>query len=112
MASAPSSPKVMIVGAGIGGLTLAILLEKAGIEYEVYERNTILRPLGSATSLSPNVLPLFEQLGILPELEAISKPAPHLDIYKETPVPPKSSGSSSDGNQYDLEKIGDTDVSA
>ncbi|KAF9134657.1 hypothetical protein BGW39_006246 [Mortierella sp. 14UC] len=29
---------VMIVGAGLGGLTLALLLEKAKIEYQVYEK--------------------------------------------------------------------------
>lgn len=31
-------PRVLIVGAGIGGLTLAILLELAGIPYELFER--------------------------------------------------------------------------
>lgn len=33
-----SPPRVLIVGAGIGGLTLAILLELAGIPYELFER--------------------------------------------------------------------------
>lgn len=31
-------PKVLIVGAGIGGLTLGILLLKAGVPFEIYER--------------------------------------------------------------------------
>ncbi|KAF9208809.1 hypothetical protein BGZ49_007462 [Haplosporangium sp. Z 27] len=78
------NPKVLIVGAGLGGLTLAILLEKANIEYEVFERSKTLRALGSATSLSPNVLPMLEQLGLYEELKAIWKETSHGSIYKET----------------------------
>ena len=40
------SPNVMIVGAGLGGLLLAILLDKAGIPYEIYERAPSVKPLG------------------------------------------------------------------
>ncbi|KAF8984261.1 hypothetical protein BGZ46_008434 [Entomortierella lignicola] len=79
-----SDPKVLIIGAGLGGLTLAILLERANIDYEVYERSATLRPLGSATSLSPNVMPLLEQLGLYEELKAICKETTHGSIYKET----------------------------
>ncbi|KAG0330599.1 hypothetical protein BG004_002073 [Podila humilis] len=56
--------KVLIVGAGIGGLVLAALLEKAGIEYEVFERARTVVPLGSAISLGANVMYFFEQLGV------------------------------------------------
>ncbi|KAF9994634.1 hypothetical protein BGZ80_007759, partial [Entomortierella chlamydospora] len=69
----PSNPKVLIVGAGLGGLTLAILLEKASIDYEIYERSTTISSQGSAISLSVNVLPLMEQLGLLGDLEKIWK---------------------------------------
>lgn len=34
-----SSPHVLILGAGIGGLTLAQCLRKRGISYEIFERN-------------------------------------------------------------------------
>ncbi|KAF8982393.1 hypothetical protein BGZ46_001355 [Entomortierella lignicola] len=80
----PSNPKVLIVGAGLGGLTLANLLEKANIDYEVYERSTSLRALGSATSLSSNVLPMLEQIGLYEDLKAIWKETPHASIYNET----------------------------
>ena len=40
------NPHVMIVGAGLAGLFLAIVLDKAGIPYEIYERSTSVRPLG------------------------------------------------------------------
>lgn len=39
-------PRVIIVGAGLGGLTLAMLLEKTDIPYEVIERAPVLKPLG------------------------------------------------------------------
>jgi hypothetical protein len=37
---------VMIVGAGLSGLMLAILLERLGISYLIFERATEVRPLG------------------------------------------------------------------
>ncbi|KAF9420802.1 hypothetical protein BGZ76_004052 [Entomortierella beljakovae] len=76
-------PKVLIIGGGLGGLTFALLLEKANIEYEIYERSSVHRALGSAIALSPNVMPLMEQLGLLKELEAISKPVEGYKVYNE-----------------------------
>ncbi|KAF9975106.1 hypothetical protein BGZ73_001367 [Actinomortierella ambigua] len=65
-------PNVLIVGAGIAGLSLAIFLERAGVPYLVLERVQEFKPLGSSMVLSPQVLRVFDQLGILPELEKIS----------------------------------------
>jgi len=39
-------PKVLIVGAGIGGVCLALLLEKAGVPYLVFERASEIMFLG------------------------------------------------------------------
>ncbi|KAG0067185.1 hypothetical protein BGZ90_001117, partial [Linnemannia elongata] len=64
-------PRVLIAGAGLAGLFLGILLEKAGIPYEIFERSAEIRPLGK---LSPNILAAFEQLGLLDELMSFSKP--------------------------------------
>ncbi|KAF9090252.1 hypothetical protein BGX27_002300, partial [Mortierella sp. AM989] len=38
-------PSVMIVGAGLSGLLLAILLEQINIPYHIFERAKELRPL-------------------------------------------------------------------
>jgi len=40
------NPRVIIAGAGLGGLFLAILLYKAGIPYEIFKRSEVARPLG------------------------------------------------------------------
>ncbi|KAG0293463.1 hypothetical protein BGZ96_002805 [Linnemannia gamsii] len=68
-------PRVLIAGAGLGGLFLGILLENSGIPYEIFERSAEIRPLGSIMCLSPNILPAFEQLGLLDELMSFSKPS-------------------------------------
>ncbi|KAF9403875.1 hypothetical protein BGX21_008441 [Mortierella sp. AD011] len=78
-----SKPKILIVGAGLGGLTLAILLERAGIDYQIYEKSTTLKTPGGATALSPHILQAMEQLGLLEDLKKISKPTHGYDIFKE-----------------------------
>lgn len=40
-------PKVLIVGAGLGSLTLGMLLHKANIPFEIYERAPEVKPLGT-----------------------------------------------------------------
>ncbi|KAG0366967.1 hypothetical protein BGZ54_004618 [Gamsiella multidivaricata] len=77
--------KVLIVGAGLGGLTLGLLLDQAGIPYIILEKHAgDLVPLGSSISLNQTIQPLLEQLGMLPELEAISKPIGSLTFLKES----------------------------
>ncbi|KAF9125791.1 hypothetical protein BG015_004826 [Linnemannia schmuckeri] len=66
-------PHVLIAGAGLAGLFLGILLEEAGIPYEIFERSAEIKPLGAVMCLSPNILPAFEQLGLMNELMSFSK---------------------------------------
>ncbi|KAF9919339.1 hypothetical protein BX616_007063 [Lobosporangium transversale] len=82
---ASSQLRVLIVGAGLGGLTLGLLLEQAGIPFIILEKHAgELIPLGSSISLNQSIQPLFEQLGMLPELEAISKPISSMTFLKES----------------------------
>lgn len=56
-------PKVLIVGAGLAGLTLGMLLHKAGIPFEIYERAAVVKPLGKFSQRYtpfPLIVPEFE----------------------------------------------------
>ncbi|GJJ69964.1 hypothetical protein EMPS_02313 [Entomortierella parvispora] len=70
----PSDLRVIIVGAGLAGLIMAIMLEKAGIDYHILEQASRLRPLGTSISLHPVILDIVDQLGLLDEMVAMSKP--------------------------------------
>jgi len=45
--SVNSHPRVLIAGAGIGGLFMAILLDRAGISYEIFERAAFIKRTGA-----------------------------------------------------------------
>ncbi|KAF9310257.1 hypothetical protein BG003_008763 [Podila horticola] len=80
---AHDSPHVLISGAGLGGLTLAMALEKAKIPYTVLERAAKVKHLGASLALNSNVIPALSQFGLLPEIEKLSKPVYSLDMYRE-----------------------------
>lgn len=56
--------KILIVGAGIGGLTLGIALRQRGIEVEIYEKATNLLPIGWGLAIAPNALLALRQIGL------------------------------------------------
>ena len=59
-----STPKVLIVGAGIGGLTAAIALRAKGINVEVYEAAPQLPASGTGLGLASNATKVLRALGI------------------------------------------------
>lgn len=56
--------KIAIVGAGIGGLTLALALREHGIDAQVYEQTDVLREVGAAVALSANATRFYERMGL------------------------------------------------
>lgn len=54
MTGVNSGRRIAIVGAGIGGLTLAVELRRQGLEPHVYEQAEELREVGAAVALSAN----------------------------------------------------------
>ncbi|KAK3813783.1 MAG: hypothetical protein JOS17DRAFT_760957 [Linnemannia elongata] len=76
-------PKVLIVGGGLGGLTLGILLHKAGIPFDIYERVTEVKPFGAAMFFNCTTAAFFKQCGIYEELIALGKPISSMHIGNE-----------------------------
>ena len=56
--------KVVIAGGGIGGLTLAGLLARRGIEVLVCEQSAALGEIGAGVQMSPNAVKVLRALGI------------------------------------------------
>ena len=56
--------RVLIAGAGIGGLTLAVALRRRGIEAHVFERAERLDPLGAGITVQPNGFAVLETLAL------------------------------------------------
>jgi 2-polyprenyl-6-methoxyphenol hydroxylase-like FAD-dependent oxidoreductase len=63
---------VLIVGGGIGGLTLALGLHRIGIEARVYETVAEPRPLGVGINILPHASRELALLGLEPELSHAS----------------------------------------
>ncbi|KAF8936928.1 hypothetical protein BGZ47_009251 [Haplosporangium gracile] len=78
-----SGVTVIIVGGGIGGLSLANMFERAGINYLILEKATTIRALGSSLGLDASSLPVMEQLGLLEDFYKASKPVRHFNFYNE-----------------------------
>lgn len=74
--------RVVVAGAGIGGLTLGIALARAGVEVELYEQADELREVGAAVALSANGTRELYRLGVGEALDALSTQPTEL-IYRD-----------------------------
>ncbi len=67
-----SSPDVLIVGGGIGGLVLALSLHQAGVSCRVFEAAPEIHPLGVGINLLPHAMRELSELGLQDKLAALS----------------------------------------
>ncbi|MBY4596445.1 FAD-dependent monooxygenase [Ottowia caeni] len=65
---------VIIAGAGMGGLTLAIALLQKGFDVDVYEQSPELREVGAGLWISANGDRVLERLGLRGAVDAINLP--------------------------------------
>lgn len=56
--------QVLVVGGGIGGLTMAAALRQLGLGAEIVERDGDWRPVGAGLSVQPNGLRVLSKLGL------------------------------------------------
>ncbi|MEM7693981.1 MAG: flavin-dependent oxidoreductase [Pseudomonadota bacterium] len=63
---------VIIVGAGVGGLALALHLHEKGIACTVYERAEKVRELGVGINVLPHSIKHLAALGLLPALDDVA----------------------------------------
>jgi 2-polyprenyl-6-methoxyphenol hydroxylase-like FAD-dependent oxidoreductase len=66
----PNSLHVLIIGGGIGGLTLALYLKKAGIISAVYEAFPHKGGIGGAFNIAPNGMKVLAGLGLADKIIA------------------------------------------
>jgi salicylate hydroxylase len=63
-ASSGLGSSIAVVGGGIGGLTAALSLLRAGYDVEVYERAAVLAEVGAGVQISPNASRVLHGLGL------------------------------------------------
>jgi salicylate hydroxylase len=62
--------RVAVIGGGIGGLSAALHLLKAGLDVDVYEQAASIGEIGAGIQISPNASRLLIRLGLKPALDA------------------------------------------
>ena len=74
--------RIAVIGAGIGGLTLAIELRQRGLAAKVFEQASELNEIGAAVALSANSTRELRRLGVLDAITAVSTEPTEL-IYRD-----------------------------
>jgi 5-methylphenazine-1-carboxylate 1-monooxygenase len=64
--------KAIIAGAGVGGLTTALMLHARGIDCEVFEQADAIRELGVGINTLPHAIRELAELGLLERLDAVA----------------------------------------
>jgi 2-polyprenyl-6-methoxyphenol hydroxylase-like FAD-dependent oxidoreductase len=62
--------KAIIVGGGIGGLTMALMLHTRGIDCQIFEAAPEVRELGVGINVLPHAIRELAEIGLLPALDA------------------------------------------
>jgi salicylate hydroxylase len=61
--------RIAVVGGGIGGLTAALSLRRAGFEVDVYEQAPELTQIGGGINMGPNAVRILRRLGLAAGLD-------------------------------------------
>ena len=69
-----ASPRIAIVGAGMGGMAAAATLRQAGIDVEVYEQAPQFARIGAGIQMMPNSMKVLRRIGV-EEIVARARPS-------------------------------------
>jgi len=72
---------VLIIGGGIGGLTLALSLHQAGIACKVFEAAPAIKALGVGVNLLPHGMRELTELGLQEKIAAVAVETQELRFY-------------------------------
>ncbi|MBI3728293.1 MAG: FAD-dependent monooxygenase [Burkholderiales bacterium] len=76
--------KIVILGAGVAGVSTAILLKQRGMDVHVYERRTAVTNIGAGIVIWPNAAWVLDQMGILPAMQAASGQPQKMQRWSQT----------------------------
>lgn len=80
-----SKPVFAVAGAGLGGLTVAVALQRAGYECNVYEQAAAIGRVGAGINIAPNSTRMFEAIGLGDKLRRVGiEPRCKLSRHWET----------------------------
>lgn len=65
-------PHALIAGAGIGGLSAALCLQRAGFRVSLFERAKSLEEVGAGLQISPNASAILRDFDLLPRLAGLA----------------------------------------
>ena len=77
-----TSRHAIIAGAGIGGLTAALMLAEAGFRITILERAAAIQEAGAGLQLSPNATAILARLGIIEKLAGLAVTPDRLRIRR------------------------------
>ena len=66
-----SQPRIVIIGAGLGGLTAGLALLRRDFDVDIYEQATNLKEIGAGVQLSANGTRVLIELGLAEEIARI-----------------------------------------
>lgn len=91
----PDTLSIAIVGAGMGGLTAAATLRRAGFDVQVYEQAPRFARIGAGIQMMPNSMKVLREIGVEARIRPVSfQPYSHLnrtwdtgEVVRELPMP-------------------------